>query len=515
VLTHRAQGAAKGSLFLLAQPPATAAAADIAPREMVFVVDTSSSMAGEPLAKAKDVVRRALGALAPDDTFQIIRFDDRAGALGPLPIANRPRNVDLALAWLDGLEAGGGTDMTTGITAALDFPHDPARLRIVAFLTDGYIGDEDDVLALVGKRLGASRLFSFGVGSAVNRYLLEEMARIGRGAVHVVRPGEDTRAATAKFHDRIARPLLTDVRIDWAGLDVVDQVPAAIPDLFMGQPLVVSARYGRPGSATVTVHANKAGQPVTFPLPVSLPERDDTRPEIGSVWARARIAELSRALLRAGGDQAEGDRLRELITTIALHHKLMSAYTSFVAVDTTRVTAGGPAKSVAVPVEVPQGVRRAMSDSGGAYGVGALGMVGSGGGGGGYGMGVGYGAVGTMSAHAPKVPDVIVGECTVRGSLDKAIIKRLIARRHNEVRACYETALQRDHTLAGRVELQLTISPDGRVAAATADRSEVGDDVGACIAHAARSWQFPAVDNGGISVVNYPFVFKPAKAETP
>ena len=195
----------------------------------------------------------------------------------------------------------------------------------------------------------------------MNRYLLEEMARVGRGAVQVVRPDEDTRAAAARFHERIARPLLTDVRIDWAGLDVVEQVPAAIPDLFMGQPLVVAARYGRPGSATVTVHASKAGQPVSFQLPVSLPERDEARPEVASVWARARIAELSRDLLRAGGDApAAASDLRERITSIALQHKLMSAYTAFVAVDTTRVTAGGPATPVAVPVEVPQGVRRRM-----------------------------------------------------------------------------------------------------------------------------------------------------------
>ena len=534
-LAHRAQGAATGSFFLLAQPPATAAAADISPREMVFVIDTSSSMAGEPLAKAKDVVRRALAAMAPDDTFQIIRFDDRAGALGPLPIANRPRNVDIALGWLSGLEAGGGTDMTAGLMAALDFPHDPARLRVVAFLTDGYIGNEDDVLALVGKRLGPSRLFSFGVGSAVNRYLLEEMARIGRGAVQVVRPDEDTRAATAKFHDRIAQPLLTDVRIDWAGLDVVEQVPAAIPDLFMGQPLVVSARYGRPGSGTVTVHANKAGQPVTFQLPVSLPERDETRPEVGSVWARARIAELSRDMLRAGGDQPKGRGLRELITTIALQHNLMSAYTSFVAVDTTRVTAGGPAKPVAVPVEVPQGVRRAQSGVvvGESYGVGGGGLMGIGSGGGGLGEGTialgslgtigkgggagyaaGYGAnhggVATVTTRRVSAPTILTGSVTVRGGLDKEIIKRLFARRRNEVRACYETALQKDHTLAGRVELQLTIAADGRVTAASVDKSDMGGDIGACIANAARAWRFPAVSHGGVNVVNYPYLFKPA-----
>ena len=533
-LAYRAPGAAVGSLFLLAQPPGDAGAAEITPREMVFVVDTSSSMAGEPLAKAKDVVRRALAAMAPDDTFQIIRFDDRAGALGALPIANRPPNIAIALRWLDGLEAGGGTDMTTGISAALDFPHDPARLRVVAFLTDGYIGNEDEVLALVGKRLGPARLFSFGVGSAVNRYLLEEMARIGRGAVQVVRPDEDTRAATAKFHERIARPLLTDVRIDWAGLDVRDQVPAAIPDLFLGQPLVVAARYGRAGGGVVTVHARKAGQPVAFRLPVSLPARDETRPAVASVWARARIAELSREMLRAGGGEKETAELREQITAIALAHKLMSPYTAFVAVDTTRVTAGGPAARVTVPVEVPQGVRRTarLNASGAIYGVVGMGvgMVGTGSGGGGTGEGtLGLGGLGTMgkfagassgsgygsgggvlSARRAAVPTVIPGQATVRGSLSMAIIKRVFDARRNEVRACYEAALQKDPAAAGRVELQLTISPSGSVAAAVIAKSELDGQVGACIAAASKRWSFPAVPTGGVNKVNYPFVFQPA-----
>jgi Ca-activated chloride channel family protein len=170
LLGHREAGA--GSFFFLAQPPATAAEAAIAPREIVFLLDTSSSMSGAPLAKAKQLIRTVLGGLRADDTFQIVRFDDDASALGPRPIANKPRNLGYVLEWLDALPAGGGTEMVRGVSVALDLPHDPARLRIVVFLTDGYVGNEDQILALVGDKLGASRLFSFGVGSAVNRYLL-------------------------------------------------------------------------------------------------------------------------------------------------------------------------------------------------------------------------------------------------------------------------------------------------------------------------------------------------------
>jgi Ca-activated chloride channel family protein len=517
VLAHHAAGAETGSLFLLAQPPAyDDAAAPVTPREMVFVVDTSSSMAGAPLAKAKEVVRRALGAMGPDDTFQIVRFDDRAGALGARPLANHPRNVELALGWLDGLAAGGGTEMTSGIAAALDFPHDPARLRIVAFLTDGYIGNEDEVLALASARLGASRLFSFGVGSAVNRYLLEELAQLGRGAVEVVRPDADARAAAAHFHDRIARPLLTDLTIDWGGLAVEEQVPAAVPDLFYGQPLVVAARYRRAGAGVVTVHATQAGRPVAFQVPVSLPERDESHPAVGSVWARARIAELSRRQLRAGGDGAPAAAaLREQITAIALEHHLMSPYTALVAVDATRATAGGPATPVRVPVEVPEGVRHAVVGSviGQAYGAGGLSLVGYGSGGGGisttgYSASYGRAASASFGGRHAAAPEIIPGVASVRGSLDKQLIKRVFEARHNEIRECYDVELQKDHALAGRLVLSLMVDTNGRVVDARIGESTLaGDAVGRCVVDAARGWTFPVANGGGVTQINYPFTF--------
>jgi Ca-activated chloride channel family protein len=358
IVPHRAGGA--GSFFFMAQPPVHPDAAQVTPKEMVFVIDTSSSMQGRPLAKAKEAIGKALQTMHPDDTFQIVRFDDTASALGERPIANKPKNVQIALDWLAKLDAGGGTDMTTGIKAALAFPHDKARLRVVVFLTDGFIGNEDEILALVQDKLGDSRLFSFGVGSSVNRYLLEEMAAIGRGTVQVVRPDEDTQTAVTRLANRVASPLLTDISIDWKGLAVDGVTPARIPDLFAGQPLVLAGRYTKAGAATVTVHGKLAGRPVTFDVPVSLPETRD-RPAIAAIWARGKITELMRRQLKA-----EQPAVKQQIIELALANHLMSAYTSFVAVDTSHVTAGGKPQTVAVPVEVPDGLRSTQADYGGS-----------------------------------------------------------------------------------------------------------------------------------------------------
>jgi Ca-activated chloride channel family protein len=504
-------------------------------------------MSGAPIEAAKNVVRRALKGARPDDTLQILRFTDRASGLWPAPVPATAENVRRAIGYLDTLRGEGGTEMLSGIRAALDRPEDPERLRIVAFLTDGYIGNEDEVLRLVGAHLGPARLFSFGVGSAVNRYLLEEMARIGRGAVEIVRPDEETRAAVGRFHDRIARPLLTDVTVDWNGLDVRDQVPAAIPDLFLGQPLVVAARYATPGRGVVTVHARKAGQVVSFQVPVTLPDRDEARPSVGSVWARARIAELSRQLLRLRDADAEAAGLRERITAIALEHHLMSAYTAFVAVDTRRATAGGRGAEVAVPVEVPEGVRRPYvilgSAIGEAYGSGGLGFVGTGSGGGGVGYGMaapvaisnlgtsgraaggiggqrpvtgqGYGSeFGSLGARrAARPPDIVIAgdAVTVRGSLGVETIRRTIRRRQNEIRNCYELELQKHHKLEGRLVLELTIAGSGQVTAASISESTLNSEpVGACVVAVARAWTFPSTAGGGDNLVHYPYVFQPS-----
>jgi Ca-activated chloride channel family protein len=490
---------ATGSFLFIAQPPATAKPAHIAAREIVFVLDTSSSMRGAPLVKAKELIRRVLWTMRPDDTFQIIRFADRTSALGPGPIAAKPKNVELTLRWLSALEAGGGTELITGIEAALAVPHDPLRLRILAFITDGYVGNEDEILANVGKHVGTSRLFAFGVGSAVNRYLLEEMASIGRGAVQFVRPDEDTAKAVTAFERRIDLPVLTDLRIDWGKLPVRDIVPGAIPDLFVGQPLVLSGHYTAGGSGVVTVHGKQNGRDVSFEVPVALPDRT-ARPAIGAVWARARIAELSRRLLRKPDATAESE-----IIKLSLEHRVLTQYTAFVAVDDSRITGGGDARRVVVPVEVPDAVRNIPTgdfSNGVGYGYG-----------GGSGYGGGYGVVGSYGSatttHKVAAPTITFsGAPRVTGSLDSAIIKRYVKRRVAQIQYCYEKALLRTPALAGTLTTQFVISPDGLVAAATA--TGLGDkEVEACVAQTLKAIEFPRVEGGGTIQVNYPFVLRP------
>jgi Ca-activated chloride channel family protein len=478
---------AQGSFFLLAQPPDSAPDEAVAPRELIFVVDTSSSMAGRPLEKARELVRRSLATLRAQDTFQIVRFDDDASALGPRLLAPKDKNIRWALEWLNALPASGTTEMMGGLHAALSLPHDARRLRVVVLLTDGYLGNEDEVLAMAGRELGAARLFSFGVGSAVNRYLLEELAQLGHGAADVVRPDEDTARAVEHFRARIDRPLLTDVTVDWGGLAVKDVTP--LRDLFAGQPLVIAGHYDTPGKSIVTVRATQAERKVSFPLAVELPERDASFPQVPLVWARARVAELERRLVRGEDEKIAGE-----IRTLALRYGILTRYTAFVAVDEASHTRGASQK-VAVPVEIPEGLG-AISSGGVGYGYGAS-----------YGM--------ALTSHKVYAPEVVASVAyVVRGHLDASMIRRVIHSHMNQVRFCYEKELQKLPSFGGRLELRFVIEASGKVSAAEIATSTMSNQaVQSCVADVFRSLEFPAVEGGGLVQVNYPLIFKPGDSE--
>ncbi len=350
VLVNRGERASHVALVL--QPPAELADLPRVPREMIFVLDCSGSMDGAPIEKAKEAARRCLRKLSPEDSFQIVTFSMSASKMGPAPVPATPENVAQGLKYLDGLNGEGGTMMIEGIRAALDFPHDDRRLRIVSFMTDGYIGNETQVLAEIRKRLGSARIFSFGVGSSVNRHLLEEMARVGRGAAAFVGLSEGTGEAVDLFYDRAARAALTDVRVDWGALEVTDVYPRQIPDLFVGRPVMVVGRLANSGVGTVKVSGRAGGKPVSYTLRVEAESDEAQHPGVSGVWARWKIAELSDREIAEPSDELRGE-----VTAVSLENRVLCRYTAFLAVDGLAKTAGDHGVSVGVPVPVPEGVR--------------------------------------------------------------------------------------------------------------------------------------------------------------
>jgi len=340
-----------GYFTLIVQPKANFEVAEIMPKEMVFCLDTSGSMSGLPIEKSKEVVKRCLAQMGPRDTFQVIRFSGDSGTFAPAPVPATPDNVEKAIAFINKLEGSGGTEMLGGIEASLAFPANPNQVRIVAFLTDGYVGNEPEILARIQRKLGTARIFAFGIGSSVNRYLLTKMGEMGRGTAQFVRFDENPDEAVQTFVERIARPYLTDLSIDWGGLEVADLCPSYVPDLFADQPMVLHGRYLQPGKGTVTIRGRAAGQPWQTAVEVDFTQPNPENEAIGVLWARTAIEDFTDQM-----HQSSDPALVQKVTDLAIAYRLMSPYTSFVAVEEKVVNQGGKQVTVQVPVPMPEGV---------------------------------------------------------------------------------------------------------------------------------------------------------------
>jgi len=344
LLTHKS--GKDGYFSFVIDPPAVRSeAANIAPKELVFVIDTSGSMHGFPLDKAKEAMLQAIDGLNPRDTFNLITFSGDTEILFPQPVSATPENVEKARQFLKFKSSGGGTEMMKAIRAALDGTDSQEHVRIVCFMTDGFVGNDNEIIAEIRKHSNA-RVFSFGIGSSVNRFLLDKMAEAGRGEVEYVSLNSDGSAAAKRFHERVRNPLLTDIEIDWNGLPVHDVVPSRIPDLFSAKPIIINGRYDAGATGKLRIRGRIGSRRYEREIEVKLPGQQTENSAIPSIWARRKIDALSI-------DETEN---REAITQLGLSYGLMTTFTSYYATEERVVNEGGNSRRIEVPVEMPEGV---------------------------------------------------------------------------------------------------------------------------------------------------------------
>jgi Ca-activated chloride channel family protein len=353
----------RGGFFsLLLEPPPVPAESEISAREMVFVLDCSGSMYGVPMDASKAFMRAALKRLRPKDTFRVIRFSDGATEFSKTPLPATLVNVERGLAYVEELEGEGGTEMSAGILQALSVPAPDGTLRIVTFLTDGYIGNEQEILGLIKREIRDARLFAFGVGTSVNRFLLDKMGEMGRGFTRYMDPTEEVDAVALELAERLDAPVLTDIAIDWGGLDPDGLAPARIPDLFAGSTVRVQGRYERGGTRTVKITGLVAGRKATLPLTVHFPEAEaqGQGEAIPLLWARAQVEDKMDELSTPEewrDPRLSDDQLREQVTKLGLEYGLLTRWTSFVAVSEKIYNdKPGSAVDTAVPLHKVKGV---------------------------------------------------------------------------------------------------------------------------------------------------------------
>lgn len=365
-LTHHDKNSGYFTLMLL--PPKRVTPKTIAPKEMIFLIDCSGSQRGRPLEKAKETMDYIVDHMNPNDSFQIIAFNHTLNELSTTPLKNSPETRERAKQFIETLQANGGTWMGPAVQRVLALPPDENRLRVVVFMTDGYVGNDFEIRSLVRKHRDNSRWFPFGTGNSVNRFLIDGMAKDGGGEAEYVLLNSSGPEVGAKFYKRISSPVLTNVKLAFNGVSVKEVYPVETNDVWAERPLYFKGRYTAPGAGTVTLTGFSGGKPYKQDLKIVFPEKQDSNEVIKSVWARAKVDRLMAEDFAGAQTGSVNAELKEEIIKTALDHHIMTQYTSFVAVEETKVTEGGKAKAVAVEVELPDGVSReaTIGDSGGA-----------------------------------------------------------------------------------------------------------------------------------------------------
>lgn len=358
VLTHSDKSG--GYFTLILQPPESVPDNRIVPREIIFVLDTSGSMWGFPLEMAKKTIARALDNLRPEETFNLITFSGDTKILFPGPVPPTKENIAAAKLVLGGAYGSGGTEMMKAIRSALGDDVEPGKstsgtdpLRVVCFMTDGYVGDDAAIVAEV-KKHPDSRVFAFGIGTAVNRFLLSKMAEEGHGEVEFVTDPEEAKPAADRFYERVHSPVLTNITIDWHGLPVEEIYPAQVPDLFSSKPVIITGRYTKDAKGTIEIRGTQAGGQFQRQVAVEFPDNNAGNAALEKIWARRKVDDLmSRDWL---GIQQGDSKYKAQIVEVGLKHSLATQYTSFVAVETKTVIQDGKPVRIEVPVELPEGV---------------------------------------------------------------------------------------------------------------------------------------------------------------
>lgn len=319
------------------------------PREVIYVIDTSGSMEGTSLMQAKSALRLALGQLAPEDRFNVIQFNSATELLFPSSREASVKNVVAARRYVDKLQATGGTEMVPAMQAALESPAKEGYLRQVIFMTDGSVGNEDQLFKLIQRKLGRSRLFTVGIGSAPNGHFMTKAAQLGRGSFtyigDVVEVGEKMTALFGKLE----HPVLSDIVVEWPADLNAQSSPEKMPDLYLGEPIVLSALVQGPLKGQVVVRGQAGGESWAAQFDLSSPHDGKG---MGVIWARRKVESLMDSL----HEGADRDEVRQKIVEIALKHHIVTRYTSLVAVDVTPVQPQDDGyDSQVVPANLPDG----------------------------------------------------------------------------------------------------------------------------------------------------------------
>jgi Ca-activated chloride channel family protein len=344
-------GKEENFFLLMVQPPERVDVETIPAREYIFVVDISGSMHGFPLNTSKKLLRNLIGGLRSSDRFNVVLFAGGSKTMAPISVPATQENIQGAIRLIEGQRGGGGTELYSALKKSLAIPRWENTARTVLIITDGYITAEKEAFNLIQNNLNRTNVFSFGIGSGVNRYLIEGMAKAGQGEPFVVTRPTEAAATAEKFREYVEAPVLTNVAVTYDGFETYDIEPVSIPDVFAQRPVIVFGKWrGKAeGKIQLTGVSGKGKYIQSFNVAENQPLEMNTA--LKYLWARNRISRLSDFNFSRGNAENKAE-----ITSLGLTYNLLTAYTSFIAVHDVVRNPEGPGKDVKQPLPLPKGV---------------------------------------------------------------------------------------------------------------------------------------------------------------
>lgn len=483
----------KENFFLLTvQPPERVTAAQIPGREYIFIVDVSGSMYGFPLEISKKLLKDLIGGLRPSDMFNVLLFAGGNSVLSEESLPATPENISKAVALIERQRGGGGTELLPALKRALSLPRPENYSRTVVIATDGYVSVEAEAFDLIRKSLGQANMFAFGIGTSVNRHLIEGMARAGMGEPFIVTKPDEAPAKAEALRRMVQSPVLTGIKADFGSFDVYDVEPPSIPDVLAERPVIIFGKWhGRP-KGTIAVSGTSGTGPYKSAIDVAGAAPTETNSALRYLWARHRIASLSDFAMLRRDDEAVKE-----VTSLGLTYNLLTAYTSFVAADTEVRNRGGEQTTIRQPLPLPQGVSdyavggsmakaASLSPAPGlphimqvpaeAY----RGRSES--------MALGARPAREDAMKKPAEPPVKIVKVVVSGGLAESDVRKAIQDHMDDLRAC---AVK--DGLRGRLVMTLNVAPDGTIHTVQfVVHQERRSDAEKCLMKKVRAWRFPA-----------------------
>jgi Ca-activated chloride channel family protein len=487
------KGEKENFFLLMMQPPERVSPSRIPGREYIFIVDVSGSMHGFPLDISKKLLEDLISKLRQTDKFNVLLFAGGSSVMSESSVAATPENIRNAVNLIEHQRGGGGTELLPALQRALALPNAEGYSRTIVIATDGYVTVEEQAFDLIRKNIGNANMFTFGIGSSVNRHLIEGMARVGMGEPLIITGPEESSAKAKTFRQLIQSPVLTNIEVDFGKFRTYDVEPPGIPDVMAGRPVIVFGKWRGRSAGEIKLSGISGDRLWTDVININNEKPVKSNSALRYLWARYRIKLLSDYNMLRPDDE----RINE-VTTLGITYNLLTAYTSFVAVDTLVRNEDGKLSVIKQPLPLPQGV----SD----YAVGGLlnKKASSP-----YSLRQRFAVVEEKISDQKEVPEkekdkgnVKIGEIFVTNGLLKKEVKKVVKKHQEEILDCYRKT-------GTPFTVKIIVDSKGNVKGAkiVSGRMEA-KSVKKCILRQIEKWQFPWTHNGRDITVTVMFEFK-------